>query len=154
VATGRITDHRRHDAGQLHRVTFPSDIPRDATLQKVCVAEGFRQNVTSDVTRFFSNVLAKKTSRNLRIVRELAERVGVFESALRNGPEIIPMLDKAFEINNFGFARSRAGRAPGHVCRQLGRQRSHLLHLEEEIRPPGRQRVAEAAIARGTRMRG
>ena len=77
MATGRITDHRRHDAGQLHRVTFPSDIPRDATLQKVCVAEGFRQNVTSDVTRFFAaNVLAKKTSRNLRIMRELAERVG------------------------------------------------------------------------------
>ena len=29
------------------------------------------------------------------------------------------------------------------------RQRGHLLHLEEEIRPPGRQRAAAAAIARG-----
>jgi hypothetical protein len=30
-----------------------------------------------------------------------------------------------------------------------GRERSHLLHLEEEIRPPGRQRAAQAAVARG-----
>ena len=30
-----------------------------------------------------------------------------------------------------------------------GRQRSHLLHLEEEVRAPGRQRAAAAALARG-----
>src|SRR5688572_26776390 len=36
------------------------------------------------------------------------------------------------------------GRVPA-----AGRQRSHLLHLEEEVRPPGRQRAPEAAIARG-----
>jgi hypothetical protein len=42
---------------------------------------------------------------------------------------------------------------PADVCRQLGCQRSDLLHLEEEIRPPARQRAAQAAVARG-RKRG
>ncbi len=37
----------------------------------------------------------------------------------------------------------------GDVCRQLGRQRSDLLHLEKEVRASGRERAAPAAAAGG-----
>ena len=39
--------------------------------------------------------------------------------------------------------------AAGRRLPAARRQRSHVLHLEEEIRAPGRQRAAAAAVARG-----
>ena len=48
-------------------------------------------------------------------------------------------------------ARSKAD-AAGRCVPTAGCQRSHLLHLEIEI-APGRQRAAEAAVARGREWR-
>src|SRR6185295_15093886 len=49
-------------------------------------------------------------------------------------------------------APGRGRDATGRCLPTAGRERSDLLYLEKEIRPPGRQRAAKAAIARGRKQ--
>src|SRR5262245_35490204 len=46
-------------------------------------------------------------------------------------------------------APGRGRDTTGRRVPAAGRQRGDLLHLEEEVRPLGRQRAAQAAVARG-----
>lgn len=52
----------------------------------------------------------------------------------------------------YALRQVEGGSPAADVCRAAGSQRSDLLHLEEEVRSPGRQRAAEAAIAQGRKQ--
>ena len=49
----------------------------------------------------------------------------------------------------YALRQVESGTPAGRRLPAAGRQRSHVLHLEEEVRAPGRQRAAAAALARG-----
>ena len=49
----------------------------------------------------------------------------------------------------YALRQVESGTPAGGCLPAAGRQRSHVLHLEEEVRAPRRQRAAPAAIARG-----
>ena len=54
----------------------------------------------------------------------------------------------------YALRQVESGTPAGRRLPAARRQRSHLLHLEEEVRAPGRQRAAAAAIARGRECAG
>ena len=49
----------------------------------------------------------------------------------------------------YALRQVESGTPAGRCLPAAGRQRSDVLHLEEEVRAPGRERAAAAAIARG-----
>ena len=54
----------------------------------------------------------------------------------------------------YALRQVESGHPAGGRLPAAGRQRSHVLHLEEEVRAPGRQRAAAAAVARRREWRG
>jgi transposase len=49
----------------------------------------------------------------------------------------------------YALRQVESGTPPADVCRQLGVSEATFYIWKKKLRPPGRQRVAEAAIARG-----